>query len=375
MATIAFAQDEYSQPMIDFAAALEHRGHRTVRLLADSVDDVFGNPSRVRWENLSARTVPEATLPSGPLTGLGWSVLAEEAPLDIQATESSATWLSLEHHDDQLGVRKVAAIPDRDVIDKLALTRFLDDRGIAVPRTWDQVDDVPPTSEVPLLFKLRDSGGGRGVHLCRDATELRRWVDEYGEDTPYLVQEFYRGVPVIAAGVAAAGEVIQGITYTNLIDPVKPFGFGYGLTVTDDPDLVAYTARVISTLGISGPFAMDAVRNAAGHPLLVDLNIRIWGSWLQCQAAGLDVLGSYEHALGLGPRPTEPRLVVGSFHSALRTPPLAVSSLPARTRWLAAELRIIADRAPWMGKPWTRLARRRALGWAGKGKPLPTVGD
>lgn len=373
MATIAFAQVEYSQPMVDFAAALEHRGHRTVRLLAESVDAIAANPSRVRWENLSTRWVPEATVESGPLTALGWEELLHARAVDFQATESTATWMSNEGHDDQLGYRKVAAIPDRDVIDKLALTRTLAEMGIAVPRTWDRVEDVPARSDVPLLFKLRDSGGGVGVHLCDGAAELRRWVREYGEHTPYLVQEFYEGTPVIAAGVAAEGEVIAGITYVNRIDPHKPFGFGYGLTVTDDPELIDYTIRVIRALGVSGPFAMDAVRGADNSSRLVDLNIRIWGSWQACQAAGLDVLGAYEYALGLGRPPEQPRLVTGSYHSALRTPPLAVSSVPERAKWLAAELRIIAGRAQWMGPKWARLARRRALGWAGKGKPLAAI--
>ena len=35
MTTIAFAEDEYSQAMVDFAAALRTRGLRIVRLLAD----------------------------------------------------------------------------------------------------------------------------------------------------------------------------------------------------------------------------------------------------------------------------------------------------------------------------------------------------
>lgn len=375
MATIAFVEDEYSQPKIDFAAALSHRGHRTVRLLADSVDSVAANPSRVRWENLCSRWVPDAVGPAGVLSDLGWSVIGEEQPLDLQVTEATAVWLSKEGHDDRLGCRKVAALPDRDVIDKLALTRFLHGEGIRVPHTWDSVDDVPRDLTVPLLFKLRESGGGRGVHLCHDTRELRSWVSEYGESTPYLVQEFYPGAPVIAAGVAADGEVVAGMTYTNIVNPARPFGFGYGLTVTDDPDLVAYTSRVIGALGVTGPFAMDAVRDADGHPRLVDLNIRIWGSWVPCQAAGLDVLGAYEYTLGLGPRPPEPRLIVGRVHSALRTPPLDVAGFPARTRWLAAELHAIARLTSCLGKPWGRLARRRALGWAGKGRTLASIED
>ena len=197
MATIVFAEDEFSQPMVDFAAALRHRGHRTVRLLADTLDAVESNPSRIRWEALASRCVPEAVLPTGPLSDLGMAVLDRERPADVQAMEPTTVWLSQQRLDDRLSIRKVAAIPDRDVIDKLALTRYLGSQGLAVPRTWDRFEDVPPDTAVPLLFKLRDSGGGRGVHLCQDVAELREWVDHYGEATPYLVQEFYRGEPLI----------------------------------------------------------------------------------------------------------------------------------------------------------------------------------
>lgn len=370
MATILFAKDEYSQPMIDFAAALEQRGHRTVRLLSDPLEAVESVPSRVRWENLSSRWVPEGVLPAGAVTPLGMEVIAEEQPLDIQAMESVAVWMSEQGIDERLGVRKVRAIPDRDVIDKLALTRYLDGCGIAVPRTWDRVADVPIDLDTAVLFKLRESGGGRGVHLCHNHDELRRWADYYGDGTSYLVQAYHPGPTHISAGVAADGELIGAMTYAIDVDPDHPFGFGYGVTVTDDQPLLDYTAAVISTLGVSGPFAMDAVRAADGVPRIVDLNLRVWGSWTACQAAGLDVLGAYEHWLGLGPEPAPPRLRSGSHAPLLRTPPLGVVTPVQRARWLRDEVRTIGRWSHWYGKRWTFLSRKRALGWAVKGKPL-----
>lgn len=372
MATIMFAEDEYSQAMVDFAAALTARGHRTVRLLADSERDVTAAGSRRRWEGLASRWVPAAIDPAGPLTPAGWDTLTTEAPIDLQAMEPIAVWLSETGDDTRLGFRKAANVPDRDVIDKLALTRHLAAAGFAVPATWDDVGDLPTRADVPLLFKLRDSGGGKGVHRCDSAAQARLWAEHYGMDAPYLIQEFYPGPSQVSAGVAKDGEVVQMMTYANRVDPAKPFAFGYGFTVTADRALARYTAGVLECLGITGPFAIDAVRGPDHEVRLVDLNIRIWGSWTGCQAAGLDVLGSYEYSLGLGPRPAPPTLRPGSYQPLLRTPPLAVSSPSGRARWLARELRQVRDWSRWMGRPWAALATRRAVGWAVKGKPLST---
>lgn len=371
MATIMFAEDEFSQAMVDFAAALVTRGHRTVRLLADSAETLADAPSRLRWEGLASRWVAAAVDPAGPLSPLGWAALTEEAPVDLQAMEPIAVWLSQTGADTRLGFRKAATVPDRDVIDKLALTRHLVDAGFAVPATWDDAAEIPAHTGVPLLFKLRDSGGGKGVHRCDTAAQAQSWAEHYGDDAPYLIQEFYSGPSQVSAGVAKDGEVVQMMTYANRVDPAKPFAFGYGFTVTADEGLARYTTRVIEYLGITGPFAIDAVRGPDHEVRLVDLNIRVWGSWTGCQAAGLDVLGSYEYSLGLGPHPGPPRLRPGSYQPLLRTPPLGVSRPAERARWLARELRQVRDWSRWMGRPWTALATRRAVGWAVKGAPLP----
>lgn len=373
MATIAFAEDEYSQAMVDFAAALGARGHRTVRLLADDDATMAASGSRMRWEDLASRWVPGAVDRSGALTATGWECLAQEAPVDLQAMEPIAVWLSTTGEDTRLGFRKVSAVPDRDVIDKLSLTRCLADAGFAVPATWDDASEVPRDTTIPLLFKLRDSGGGRGVHLCASADEAHSWAAHYGADEPYLIQEFYPGPSQVSAGVAKDGDVVQLMTYANRVDPVKPFAFGYGFTVTADAELARYTSRVIEYLGITGPFAMDAVRGPDHVVRLVDLNIRVWGSWTGCQAAGLDVLGSYEYSLGLGPRPAPPQLRPGTYQPLLRNPPLGVATPAQRARWLPAELRRIRRWSAWMGRPWMALATRRAVGWAVKGSPLPTT--
>ena len=372
MATIVLIEDEFSQAMVDFAAALTHRGHRTVRMLADTAEDIAANPSRRRWESLATQWVPGVVAPGGELTARGMVVLDIAEPDDVQAMEPIATWMSRTGLDRARGWSKSAVAPDADIIDKLALTQRLHAAGVTVPRTWATPAEVPEDFTGSLLVKLRDSGGGNGIQRVESPADLPGVFAQLERGADVLLQEFRPGATVVVAGVAAAGEVVNDMAYEITVDPARPFAFGYGLTVLADPEARAYARSVLAQLEISGPFAMDIVRGESGEPMLIDLNIRIWGSWTGCQAAGLDVLGAYEYALGVGPRPAAAHMApVGTYQPLVRTPPLGVAGAGPRMAWLGAELRMIGQWSGWLGRPWARVASRRAIGWAGA--PLRTL--
>ena len=155
---------------------------------------------------------------------------------------------------------------------------------------WEDASDVPAAAAFPLLVKVRNGGGGMGISLCHRFDGLQRAVDSL-QGAPYFVQEFHEGQVLDVAGMAKDGEVIQLVTYQNMVDPAHPFAFAYGITITHDEVLAEYTRQVVAALGITGPFALDAVPDEQGKPRLIDANLRIWGCWTACQAAGMDVLG------------------------------------------------------------------------------------
>ena len=187
---------------------------------------------------------------------------------------------------------------------------------------------------------------------------------------PYIVQRFYDGQPTVAAGVARGGRIVSIMTYTSTLNPKKPFMMAYGLTVTDDSRVDEYAREVVAALQITGPFALDTSRDASGRILALDLNLRIWGSWTACQAAGLDVIGSYEHAMGLGPAPQDFVARVGLRTAILRRPPLHVDSSAQRVSWLSSEAAEIRRRADWLGWPWARASLWDSAAWAAKGSSL-----
>jgi ATP-grasp domain len=371
MRTVVIAEEEFWAPGADFAAALRHRGYRSIRLLPDTASEVAGSRARRALEGLASDVVFEAVLPSGALTQRGLAALARAHAIDLQGTEPVLEWLSENGRSEQVG-RRSSRLPVTSIIDKVRLTQFLESAGIAVPHIWEDVSEVPANAPFPLMVKVRNGGGGTGIVLCHSFYELGAAVRSL-QGATYFVQEFHDGPTRDVAGVAKDGQVVQLITYQNLVDPLHPFSFAYGITVTDDPVLADYTRRVVAALGMTGPFALDAVPDAHGRPLLIDANPRIWGCWTACQAAGMDVLGAYEYALDLGPRPPDPVFRPGTSYSLLRTPPLGVQNRRQRARWLARELRTVRQRSSWMGRGWARVTALRLASWAARGPALPTT--
>ncbi|HNE88345.1 MAG TPA: hypothetical protein PKH30_02550 [Actinomycetota bacterium] len=365
MATFVIAEDEFWQPGLDLAAALRQRGQFVVRLTAEPEPARSGGLRR--WSKVPNTTVVAAITPQGVPSARGLEVLTELAPVDWQAAESILNWLSQNGFEDALGFRRSEHLPVHAVQDKRLLSEYLGTQGLSVPRTWSDVDaigDVPG----PFMFKLRDQGGGEGIHRCEDLSELRAWATTY-EPLPYIVQRFHAGTPVIAAGVAREGAVVQMMTYVSVLNPRTPFRMAYGLRVVDAPEVYAYAARVLEVLGITGPFALDTVPGDDGEPLAVDMNLRIWGSWTACQAAGMDVIGSYLYAMGQGAHPGP--VSQGAREAAiLRRPPLGVRSVPERLRWVTSEAAEIRRRERWLGPRWARCSLRDAVGWTIRGAAL-----
>jgi hypothetical protein len=365
VAQIVIAEEEFWQPGVDFAAAMRLRGHETLRLVADPRKD----PLQRRWWRCATRTVPQATTPGGALTASGQAVLRHDTASDIQATEAVARWLDASGHEQRLGYVRSHPLAPSQVIDKLEMTRHLAAAGIPVPSTWTNASDIPPASPGPFMIKARTLGGGAGIHLLPDLRSVLEYKEHHQAEA-HIIQQFVSGTPLDSAGVARAGRLVQVITYTNRVNPDRPFAAAYGITTTDDPVLRDYTALVVDALGITGPFALDAVPGPGGQPLIVDLNLRMWGCWTACQDLGMQVTASYEFALGLGEDPGSFRTPAGRYAPILRRPPLDVSTPSQRSLWVRRELAHIWRRRRWLGAHWARAASYETLAWAARGVPV-----
>lgn len=362
MSTVVILEDDFWQPGVDFGAALRRRGHRVVRCTSTSANDRL----QERWATCSDVVLPAAIGPDGALDDRALAALESPDLLDWQAAEPCEMWLCQSGLEQRLlpYTRSAPLAPD-EIIDKSRLCSYLDDCGIAVPAFWDRLQDVPDGESGPFILKPRSGAGGVGIQVLEDLAAARR--DDYGD---VQVQRFHPGPALDSAGVAREGEVVQLLTYRNTVNPRAPFSAAYGITSTDDPQLANVTRRVVAALGLTGPFALDAVADVDGQPLVIDVNVRIYGSWTACQALGLDVIGAYEYAMGLGPRPPAVIVPAGRQAEILRRPPLNVATRVQRLRWLASQSAEVGRRRRWLGTDWARATMRDCLGWAMRGKSL-----
>ena len=367
MAVILIAEDEYWQPGLDFAAAMRYRGHTSIRLTADSPEAARRGGLR-RWSSVATCTLNAAVTEEGLPSAVGLAEIDAVRPMDWQAAESVLNWLSRHGYEQRLSFERSTGLPPHDVQDKQAFTRFLEQQGLAVPLTWDSIEVIPDDVCGPFMFKLREQGGGIGIERCEDRAALVACASMY-EGQAYIVQRFHTATPTVAAGIAKAGKPVQMMTYTSLLDPRRPFAMAYGLRVVENAAVYRYAEDVLAVLGITGPFALDTVPGVNGDPLALDMNLRIWGSWTACQAVGMDVLSSYEHAIGVGTHPGPLRLE-SEYAPILRRPPLGVRSVSERTTWLAAESAEIRRRASWLGWRWARCSLGDSGGWAIRGPSL-----
>ena len=102
MQTLVIAEEEFWAPGADFAAAMRHRGYRTIRLLPDSAADLEGAGMRRAVEGLASEVVLEAVTPSGALTDAGLTAFLQADALDVQGTEPVLEWLSDHGYLDQI---------------------------------------------------------------------------------------------------------------------------------------------------------------------------------------------------------------------------------------------------------------------------------
>lgn len=196
--------------------------------------------------------------------------------------------------------------------DKYRTMRAAADAGITCPRTVRPaevgIDGTADALDFPVIVKPQSGRSRNGVSRCDSREELEAAVERtrsaYG---PVIVQSFVpnggeRGVYTV---YDRNGE-LSGVTVQQRLRSNHPDGGPSTLRETvDDPELVAQTDRLLSSLDWEG-VAMAEYRLDAetGEPHLIEINPRLWGSLRLTIAAGVNVpVMLYRMATGESPEP------------------------------------------------------------------------
>ncbi|MGY1914636.1 ATP-grasp domain-containing protein [Blastococcus sp. SYSU DS0973] len=297
--TVVFADVEPWEAFLQFAAALRRRGIRVERLTAADRSIVR------RINDLLQRPVFRRIHP-GVACDADGHVAPDELPVRLLAGARAVEAVDVM----AAALASVHALPPRTadpeleplLTDKLAMTRYARDHGLAAPASWAAEEDHPLSP--PFVVKPRLGAGGAGVVVVRDLAQATRIADEArAEPGLLLCQEWAPGELLHVAGVARQGEVLQAGCYRDVGAPRTAFGPPSEILTFDDPETLAETARLMASLRYTGAFCLDYVRAADGRALLVDFNARIFGAWAALQTAGLDLVGAYAFAWELSSVP------------------------------------------------------------------------
>jgi carbamoyl-phosphate synthase large subunit len=171
------------------------------------------------------------------------------------------------------------------ILDKLALARHC--AGVVrVPRTelFDAGTD-PAAWSYPVIVKPRSGSGSRGIVLVRSAAELAGLDRGQGQDL--LIQEYLPGeeysIDVLAD---AGGHVIASVPRLRArVDS----GVSVGGRTVHDVELEAFGRDVATATGLTFVANVQAKRDAAGHPALLEVNPRVPGTLALTIASGVDM--------------------------------------------------------------------------------------
>jgi hypothetical protein len=211
--------------------------------------------------------------------------------------------------------------------DKYEVGRLAQAAGVPVPRATLDLDDP---GRYPVVVKGRLGSGGSAVRIADGPESLARSIAELGGPGAGLyLEEFHGGTTLGTAGVSRAGELLAVVTYERADNPGDPLGPPLGVAVADEPRCDEAARLLMADLGYTGMFCLNFVRDDDGAPLLIDVNLRVFGTWLSQQELGVPFVEAYLHVLGSGPPPPPSRALPGTARRATRFGGFRAGARPA----------------------------------------------
>ena len=302
---VTFAYSEPWPAAVGFSAALRRHGVRSERHITSHASRM--QRLRVTAESLcfTATMCDIEVAPSGVVSMPSPANLFAGA-LDVQVTERVADFLSASGADRAHPrlARIGTGVDPRVRFDKRAATAWARRLGIPTPEVFRPKSAEDLRGLFPVVVKHPTGYGGKWVRICRDVMEVQAAVVDFGVQLPdLLVEEYVTGDAVNVGGVAREGDVVTLAAYRPRPRPGDPTGPPVSIRLIDDPEAVAATAQLIAGLGLSGPFCVDLVVAPDRRRLVLDVNTRIFSSWIGLEHSGYAIVDNYLWTLGLADRP------------------------------------------------------------------------
>jgi len=208
---------------------------------------------------------------------------------------------------------------------KAACYSFLQGRGLALPRFFKvkTVEEFIHAAfelghpAAPFCFKPAISNGSRGFRVVSDAlneSELLFAHKPYQTSITYahalkilsaqsfpelLVSDYLPGEEYSVDCLAAEGEPLLAVPRLRekTINGISVQG-----RFVNDGLIIDYCSRIIRAIGLHGNIGIQVKKNAAGEPLLLEINPRVQGTIVAALGAGINLpLEAVRQEMGLPP--------------------------------------------------------------------------
>jgi carbamoyl-phosphate synthase large subunit len=174
--------------------------------------------------------------------------------------------------------RLPALVPSREVAratyDKYEAHRLLLEHSLPSPPTALPQDDLDALA-YPVMVKPRRGSGARSIHLARDASEARFFIDYVPE--PTMIQRAMNG-PELSIDCLGDrdGRCLNAIPRTML---ESRGGESIKGEVVRDQELIELGQRTMEALGVAGPATIQVFRDPEVGLGITDVNTRFGGAF------------------------------------------------------------------------------------------------
>ena len=224
---------------------------------------------------------------------------------DVLLPTNDYTTFALAQIQDELPASVGIPVPSLEAnaicMDKHSTTEFANRLGLPVPDSHcpqdsEELERIAETLAYPCVIKPRKGAGAVGMNVVSSKQELLATyaalptvADEVFDFSRPLIQEFIQGHVHEVCALFNRGQPRAVLTQIRLLQYPDGGGVGIYNETTDEGDLKEMAIHLLRALEWHGPAQVEFLRDAkTGHPYLLEVNGRFWGSLDLSVAAGMD---------------------------------------------------------------------------------------
>ena len=151
------------------------------------------------------------------------------------------------------------------------------------------------TFGVPMVVKGSSGCMGQQVRIVETLQQAEQAVRDLFAATGRLpaLQQYIDGPPFQAGGLFDQGRAIRFLAGEKITIQPPRTGPAIALKSVAAPELLEYSATLLTALGFSGIAGVDYVQDRAGQFYFLEVNPRIWGSYGFAGALGIDLFSPW----------------------------------------------------------------------------------